>query len=88
MNIGPGVAVNADYAIYGDFTGAVDGEAFTGTGPATIKATVTVPGMSPQSGGSTEQLVIQGTMRETEEGRLEGEFVGGSYSGTFWAESV
>jgi hypothetical protein len=88
VNMGPGVAVTADYAISGNFTGAVDGEAFTGTGPATVQATVTIPGMGPQRGGSTEQLVIRGTMRETEGGRLEGEFVGGSYSGTFWAEPV
>lgn len=84
----PGVAATADYGISGSFDGTIEGEAFSGSGPAAIQATVAIPGMSPQGGGSTEQLTIRGTMRETEEGRLEGEFTGGSYSGTFRAEAV
>ena len=88
VNLGADVAATADYTVDGNFTGNLDGEAFSGAGPATIQATVKVPGMSPQSGNSTEQLTIKGNMHEVDGGRLEGDFAGGSYAGTFWADAV
>jgi hypothetical protein len=88
VNLGADVAATADYAVNGSFSGTLDGEAFSGSGPATIQATVKVPGMSPQSGNSTEQLTIKGSMHEVDGGGLEGDFAGGSYAGTFWADAV
>lgn len=88
VNLGADVAATADYTVEGNFSGSLSGESFSGNGPATIQATVKIPGVSPQNGNSTEQLTIKGTMHEGEEGRLEGDFSGGSYSGTFWADAV
>jgi hypothetical protein len=88
VNLGADVAATADYTVNGSFSGTIDGEAFSGSGPAAIQATVKVPGMSPQSGNSTEQLTIKGSMHEVDGGGLEGDFAGGSYAGTFWADAV
>ncbi len=88
VNFGANVGAIAEYTVNGSFSGTLDGEAFSGSGPASIQATVQVPGMSPQSGKTTEQLTIKGSMHEVGGGRLEGDFVGGSYAGTFWADAV
>lgn len=88
VNLGADIAATADYVVKGSFDGTLNGESFSGNGPATIQATIKIPGTSPQSGNSTEQLTIEGSMHKVEGGRLEGDFTGGSYSGTFRADAV
>lgn len=85
VNLGANVAATADYQVGGTFTGTVSDGAFTGSGPAAVQATVNMPGMAPQSGNTTEQLTITGSLHEAGEGVIEGNFAGGAYSGTFRA---
>lgn len=85
VSLGGNVNATADYQVGGDFTGTVSGEAFTGSGPANVQATVNMPGMAPQSGSSTQQLNITGTMHDAGNGVIEGDFSGGAYTGTFRA---
>lgn len=85
VSLGADVAATADYKVGGSFTGTVNDGAFTGNGPAAVEATVNIPGMAPQSGSTTQQLTITGNFHEAGDGIIEGEFNGGTYTGTFRA---